>query len=558
MLAVIESTPMGGYVSIAKVVTMFVLALPWLWVAPWAQRDARRIGLSPQLSGGGILAAGAAGMFLWLVLPSFLAGLIVFVVLVVASTVGWLVFRDGKVADAYRVLSTQNLKSRLQRNDSRKVEIETRLKAYDSDGRQAPVPDETAPAEAKTTYNLAQKFLYDVLYYRASEADLAPTGQEARLRFVVDGALVDQPALETDESEMVIQYVKSLAGLDVTERRKPQQGTLSVDLVNEPVDMVVTTAGTTSGQRLQLRVVKESIHIQIDELGVPDDLLAQVQDANQVGPGLILVTARPKNGLTSTLYSLLRRHDSFTMQLTTLEPRIASELENVSQHAYKSDAETENKQLVTALRHEPHVIMIDQCADGNVAKTILEGAAERLFLLGLPASDSFTAMAKWIKLCGDPTAALAPLKLVLAQVLIRKLCEECREAYRPDPNLLAKANISADEVKALYRPPTKPREDDKGKPLVDENGEPLPCPSCNGTGYFGRTAIFELLEVTDDLKELVLSGASLSAIKAACRKNKMLYLQEQALKKVIAGVTSIQEVIRVTQTSSKSKSKPKS
>ena len=160
---------------------------------------------------------------------------------------------------------------------------------------------------------------------------------------------------------------------------------------------------------------------------------------------------------------------------------------------------------------------------------------------------------EWVKICGDATVALTPLKLVLSQALVRILCPECREAYRPDPALIAKANLNADQITELYRPPTKPRLDEKGKPLVDVEGNPIPCPGCRGTGYYGRTGVFEHMAVTDELRQLVIAGESLNRIKASCRKNKMLYLQEQALRKVTDNVTSIQEVIRVTQPSGKPK-----
>ena len=124
-------------------------------------------------------------------------------------------------------------------------------------------------------------------------------------------------------------------------------------------------------------------------------------------------------------------------------------------------------------------------------------------------------------------------------MLLRKLCTNCREAYRPDPQLLAKANLPADRIDKFHRPPTQP--------LTDEKGNPIVCPACQGMGYYGRTAVFELLEVTEELQELVTANASASQIKAACRKRNMLYLQEQGLRKVIAGVTSIREVIRVSQ-----------
>ena len=132
---------------------------------------------------------------------------------------------------------------------------------------------------------------------------------------------------------------------------------------------------------------------------------------------------------------------------------------------------------------------------------------------------------------------------VVHQVLIRKLCPACREQYRPDPQLLAKANLKISPNIPFYRPPTQGLADEKGRPIV--------CPSCQNSRYVGRTGVFELLELSDEIRQLIASNASLSQIRAACRKNGMLYLQEQALRKVVSGETSIQEVIRTTQQAKK-------
>ncbi|MCK4626080.1 MAG: type II/IV secretion system protein, partial [Phycisphaerae bacterium] len=170
---------------------------------------------------------------------------------------------------------------------------------------------------------------------------------------------------------------------------------------------------------------------------------------------------------------------------------------------------------------------------------ICEAAVEKSVLLGSAAPSALAALAKWVKIVGNADKALTPLKVVTCQMLLRKLCPNCKEAYGPPRDMLAKLNLPAEKINKFYRPPTKP--------LVDEKGNPFICPTCRGTGYYGRIGAFELLEVTDEIRELVTQNAPLSRIKAACRKNKMLYLQEQALRKVIAGVTSIEEVIRVSK-----------
>jgi len=536
----------GDYFSTAKILAVAVLAMPWLYLAPWIQRDAKRVMAPSTPLAATALAAGAGAMLLWLAMGSFLGGLLLYVLVVGVLAGAYVLYRNQRVSSEYRILTPEHIRSLLNKSSASRMKLETLLKVYNADSKIVSPPDEQATVEQRQAYNLAQQLLHDILYYRASEADISPVESVGRVRFVVDGTLLVRPDLEDGQCELVIQYLKGLAGMDISEVRRPQKGMISVDLASQPIDMVLTTAGTTTGQRMQFRVVQESIQTRLEELGMEEDVLAHVRAINADGTGLLIVSARSKNGLSSTLYSLLRTHDAFTKHLTALETKVASELNNVSQVVY-DHADALPKVLATALRQEPNVVMVDRCDSNEAGRMIAEIAAKRLILLGVSAGDSLTALAKWVKTVGDPALATANLRGILSQVLIRKLCPDCKEAYAPDPAMLAKANLPQEEIESFYRPPTGPLLDDKGKPLIDKEGQPIPCPTCRGTGYFGRTGVFELLEVTGEIRQLIISGSSLAQIKAACRRNNWRSLQEMALHKVISGMTSIQEVIRVTQ-----------
>jgi type II secretory ATPase GspE/PulE/Tfp pilus assembly ATPase PilB-like protein len=349
---------------------------------------------------------------------------------------------------------------------------------------------------------------------------------------------VERPPIGLENSEAIVQYLKAVGGMDVEDRRRPQQGKISVDLAGMQLEMSLQSAGTTGGQRMRLRVLQEFVRTKLDTLGMDPEMLAKVREINQAGPGLLILSGRPGSGVTSTLYSLLREHDAFVHQLETLEAKEAIDLENVTQHVY-GEPDRVGAMLSSVLRHDPDVVMVDQCPDEATAELILAAAGDKTILLGMQAADTFSALARWVRLCGNPAAAAASLRAILCQVLLRKLCPNCRESYPPNPEVLAKANLSAIKVQKLYRPPTKP--------LTDEKNNPISCPTCQGSGYLDRTAIFELLEITDEIRQLIAGGAALAQIKAACRKGRMLYLQEQALRRAIEGVTSIQEMIRVWQ-----------
>jgi type II secretory ATPase GspE/PulE/Tfp pilus assembly ATPase PilB-like protein len=526
--------PSGGYLSIIKILGMLVLLVPWLMIAPWVQRDSKRVLAPKGLWAAIVLAIGTGAFLVWLVLPIYFVGLILYTVAVALVLISYLSYRNNRVEDDQKI----SLRSLLfGKTKAQKEKIVTRLILYDSNSKAAVAPSEDSEEpDAVRAYNLTQELMYDMVWRRASEADLAPKGQKARLRFVVDGAPVERPRLSLSDSETIIQYLKPLAGMSAEEHRRPQKGHISVDLAGSPIDVLLTVAGTTSGQRMRCRIVQESVRTKLDDLGISSDMVARIREINQSKHGLFIISGPPGSGVTSTLYSLLCEQDAFTKQLVTLEAKVDVDLENVTQHEY-GDASNLSKALAQALRRDPDVVMIDACSETNTAQLICQSAAEKFVLLGIQAPNSFNALAKWINLCGNSSGPVEHLQGVLSQMQLRLLCQKCREPYKPNPQMLAKANIPANKVDVFFRPSGQ----------LTESGAPRTCPACQGSGYFERTAAFELLEITDELRQQVISGASLSQIKAVARKNKMLYLQEQALQKVIAGETSVQEVIRVSQ-----------
>ena len=193
--------------------------------------------------------------------------------------------------------------------------------------------------------------------------------------------------------------------------------------------------------------------------------------------------------------------------------------------------------LQTVMRREPNIVMIGECEDRDTASLATRAAAEdRKIYLGLHAKDCFDALGKYLSLVGDNTLASKALLGVINQRLVRVLCTECREAFQPDSVTLKKLNLPFDKIERFYRPPTEKK--------VDRRGRPILCMNCQGSGYVGRVGVFELLLVDENVAKLIAEGAPTNRIKSQCRKNKMYYLQEEALLKVIDGTTSMDEILR--------------
>ncbi len=529
----------GPYISLIKWLVMVVMVVPWLYLAPMAYKDALHVGTKCENWALMILGAGLGSLFIWLLLPVFIAGLLIYIVLVAATFLAYAAHRNGRVPPEAKILTAAHIKSMLTGGRHGVIEVATKLKFYARGHTIVLEPSmETSTVEQIQAYNLTQHLLYDIVWHRASEARLSPKGDQSRVHYVIDGVPSEQTSMPVADSEAIIQYLKSISDMEVEDLRRPQEGRIAVELGDKPIDIELATTGTTGGQEMRFRIVQEAVQTDIEQLGMTDDMLEVVRAHNQEPSGVIIISGPRGSGLTSTLYSLVRQHDAFMKQIFSLEPKPAVDLENITQYSY-GELKNLTEDLAGVLRRDPDVMVVDGCEDPKAMQLAQEAAGEKLLLLSIRANDSFTALAKWVKGVGHAEAAMTNLKAVLCQRLFRRLCPTCREAYRPDPLLLAKINMPADGVEQFYRPHTGPLTDAKGKPYI--------CPTCQGSGYFGRTAVFEMMEVTDDIRQMVTSGTSLSQIKAACRKNKMLYLQEQGLRKAIDGTTSVQEVIRITE-----------
>ncbi|MFP4139411.1 MAG: GspE/PulE family protein [Planctomycetota bacterium] len=530
----------GGYLAGWKIILMLVAVLPWLAMAPWVQRDEQLVRAPRYLWSSLVLLCGTLGVVLWLAIPVYFLGMAIYVVLAAGSMLGYVVYRNGRVEPDQRVLTGEHLSGLMKGKNAapkaRKQDMaHPTVEIQDYEERPVPAPSAEVDEQTARGWEIAQDILYDVAWRRVSEAALIPTGQQTRVRLVIDGVASERTPLSPQDAEMFIQYIKPLAGMDPEQRRQPQEGRIFVAYNAPAFEVTVKVAGSTGGQQMHLRVTREVVRTKLDELGLAEDTLQRVKEMTSHSDGLLIASGPKRNGVTSTLYSLLRNQDAFTKQLISVEASPEVDLENITQNVYENPGE-QNEKLAAAARRDPDVIMVDRVASEQVPDSIREISAEKMVFLGMNAPDAFTALAKWVKLAGTPKS-LRTLRGVLCQVLVRKLCPACKEAYKPDPQLLAKVNLPAERISQFYRPPSKP--------LTDEKGNPVTCPTCQGSGYVGRTGAFELLEVTDDLQKLVAEGGTLSQLRSAARKNKMLYLQEQLLRKVIEGVTSIQEIIRV-------------
>ena len=278
-----------------------------------------------------------------------------------------------------------------------------------------------------------------------------------------------------------------------------------------------------------------------------------MQEVKVVKEGIVLITGPKASGVTNTFYSILREHDAYTNNIYTFEKEITSSLPSVTQELFTlSDTASTSyaKKLQQLFRMGADIVGVAECADSETAQVICSAVQDgsKLIYVVVQADSAIQALGRWLKLVGDRKVAMAHLNGIMNQRLLRQLCEECKQGYTPNQDILKKFNLPADKVKVLYRP---------GKVVYDKRGKESTCSHCYATGFVGRTGVFEMITFNDELKRVVLKSKTLQDMGNQFRRAKMALLQEQALRKVMAGITAINEMVRVlTPATKKAAAKP--
>jgi type II secretory ATPase GspE/PulE/Tfp pilus assembly ATPase PilB-like protein len=536
----------GSYASIVKLITHVALILAWVWLCVWVNKDVEYVrtnGLQWRLI---VLCGALLGILMWWLIPIFIVGLLMYLVAVGGSIGVYIYHRNSMVGVAAKILTSQHLKGVLKglSGGDRKT-VPQLVKFLNEDKKVVPLPEQDP--DALERYRLAQDLIYDAIWRRAIEIKVTTSGNQGKVAYQIDGVLTPRPGMERENADRVLLFIKQIAGLDLEDHRKPQQGEFTASTIdpvtgrNSAQEVEVRTAGSTTGEQLTLRLLTSDKQLRTEDLGMREDQVKVWNEVLAKPGGLVIVSSPPANGLTTTLYAALRHHDAFTQNIQTFEKQTKFDLEVITQHTYDpSKGISYARSIQTVLHRDPDVLMVAEIPDKETAIQIARGVAQnKKMYIGIQANDTFEALERWMRLQEDPKSAGNGILAITSQRLIRKLCTVCRVPYKPDADLLRRANIPAEKAKQVYRARTEPQ--------VDKNGKPIICPNCQGSGYYGRTAIFELLLITPDITALIRKEAPMADIKAACRKRGMLYMQEEALGRFVDGTTSIQEVLRATK-----------
>ncbi len=537
MLPLLAQADAYVFLSIPKTLLLLLTMGGWGWVVSRLDKDLETLFLQRQLWNGVQLLAAVVALLLWLVIPFFIVGWLLALIVMGMTIVGYVFYRNSQVEPHARwKLSTDMFTKKMEVVQANKAQRQATVHLLNKDGTRKPVPSgETPFVDAHVHFEDLMVF---ALPRKSDRVDLGvgANGQTA-VSVSIDGIRYPQQGLDAKAVVSMIDYLKSMYDLEVEDRRKKQAAAFQIHAGEHGVHTVaLTTSGSTRELMMTLKLDPDMrAGVGLGKLGLLEAQRQALDPLVATRKGIVLVTAPSGQGLTTTLYSLMHEHDPYQYSIVTIEDELAYEIEGVNHNVAEvgADGATLNRKLGAIVRQDPQVVMLGKLFDPQMARTVAPLAAEARIYVGLREEDTFAALRAWIKAMGEPKAAAAGLSAIIAQRLVRKLCPTCRTPYKPDPEALRKLNLPADKVQQLF----------KQSGQVSIKGKAQTCPACQGMAYRGRTGVFEVMALDQQARQMIAAG-QLDQLRAYLRKNRMVWLQETALAKVVDGTTSIAEVTR--------------
>ena len=393
------------------------------------------------------------------------------------------------------------------------------------------VTDLRDSADEAPVIKLVHSIIADAVQRGASDIHFDPAERETRVRFRVDGVVQDSTTVPRRMVPGVVSRIKIMAELDISESRRPQDGRMGIKVDGRQVDIRVLTMPTVDGESVVMRVLdKESVVMDLDALGMQDDQRERFERAIRRSYGAVLVTGPTGSGKTTSLYAALTSVNSPDKTLITIEDPVEYHLDGVKQVQVNTKVDlTFATGLRSMLRADPNIIMVGEIRDRDTAQIAVEAALTgHLVLSTLHTNDAPTAITRLVEMGIEPFLVASSIECVVAQRLARTLCSGCRAETKVSKATLTGHGFRVSAGIAAF--------------------EAVGCRRCGGTGYKGRTGLYETMPITDEIRSLVLQRASASEVAEVAVAQGMRRLREDGLDKVKQGLTTVEEVVRVTGT----------
>jgi len=386
-------------------------------------------------------------------------------------------------------------------------------------------------AEDAPVVKLVNLILTDAIKKGASDIHIEPYEKSFRVRYRIDGVLYDVMQPPTRLKAAITSRVKIMAQLDIAERRLPQDGRIKIKMGGKEMDYRVSTLPTLFGEKVVMRLLdKGNLQLDMTKLGFDTQALADFEAGLLLPYGMVLVTGPTGSGKTTTLYSALNRLNTSETNIMTAEDPVEFNLPGINQVQTKAEIGLSfAAALRSFLRQDPDVIMVGEIRDFETAEIAVKAALTgHLVLSTLHTNDAPSTISRLLNMGVEPFLVAASTNVILAQRLARRVCAGCKQTVPVPPQALVSVGFDAEEANTLK--------------VVKGKG----CMVCSETGYKGRVALYEVMVIKDNIKEAILQGASALELRELGRKNGMQTLREAGLQKIREGVTTVEEVLRVT------------
>ena len=396
-----------------------------------------------------------------------------------------------------------------------KGEIDLDRLAHDSD--EAPV------------IKIVNLMLVQAIKEKASDIHIEPFQRSLKLRYRIDGELIAAESPPKALQLAITSRIKILAGLNIAERRVPQDGRFRIKVMGKEVDLRISILPTAHGEKIVIRILdKTALSGSIDQMGMDQSTLDKFKKAIDAPHGMILVTGPTGSGKTTTLYSVLQELNNPQYNIVTVEDPIEYELSGINQVAVRADIGLDfSSALRSILRQDPDIVMVGEIRDNETADIAVKAALTGHQVLStLHTNDAAGAITRLDDMGIEPFLISSSIIMACAQRLVRRICTNCREEFIPEPEVFEQLGVAADEGAVFYQ----------------GSG----CDRCKGRGYLGRVAIIEALPVTETIRRLIVKRASAAAVKNQAVSEGMKTLRMVGIDKALEGITTLEEVWRVT------------
>lgn len=370
----------------------------------------------------------------------------------------------------------------------------------------------------------------NAIHEKASDIHIEPKTKFTQIRYRIDGVLFKMMQSPSKMHPAIISRIKIMSNLDISERRLPQDGKISIIVGGRGVDLRVSTLPTSSGEKVVIRILdSKSILLGLDELGMEPETTAAFKEQILLPHGIVLVTGPTGSGKSTTLYSALTQMDGDKLNISTVEDPVEYELDFCNQvQANERVGLTFAAALRSFLRQDPDILMVGEIRDGQTAGIAVQAALTgHLVLSTLHTNDAASSVTRLVNIGVDAYLIAASLNAVIAQRLVRKICPNCKELYQPPEKMRKYLEQSGVTVEQIYRG--------------------TGCDSCRNSGYAGRVGIYELMVVDDKFKDMINQDSSALNMRRAFIQSKQPSLFDDGIKKIKKGLTTIEEVLRVTE-----------